>query len=65
MDSIGAELTAFKMAVPNYGYFLDDDLSSLTQGYVPATLVPPEVLSRILDGIHLGGIQEGGIRGQS
>ena len=31
MHSIRAELTAFKMAVHNYGYILDDALSSLTQ----------------------------------
>ena len=53
-----AELIAFKMAVHNYGYILDDALSSLTRGYIPATLVPPEVLKSILDGIQLDKMQE-------
>ena len=49
---------AFKMAVHNFGYILDDALSSLTRGYIPATLVPPEVLTSILDGIQLDKMQE-------
>ena len=53
LDTIRAELIAFKMAVHNYGYIMDDALSSLTRGYIPATLVPSEVLTKILDGIHL------------
>ena len=57
-DTIRAELIAFKMAVHNYGYILDDALSSLTRGYIPATLVPPEVLTSILDGIQLDKTQE-------
>ena len=48
MDLVRAELTAFKMAVHNYGYILD----------VPATLVPTEVLMSILDGIHLDEMQK-------
>ena len=46
------------MAVHNYGYILDDALSSLTRGYIPATLVPLEVLTSILDGIQLDKMQE-------
>ena len=57
-DTIRAELIAFKMAVHNYEYILDDALSSLTRGYIPATLVPPEVLTIILDGIQLDKMQE-------
>ena len=48
-----AELIACKMAAHNYGYVLDDALSSLTRGYVTATLVPPEGITNSLDGIRL------------
>ena len=58
LETIRAELIAFKMAVHNYGYILDDALSSLTRGYIPATLVPLGVLTKILDGIHLDKMQE-------
>ena len=58
LGTIPAELIAYKMAVHNYGYILDDTLSALARGFVPATLVPPEVLTDILDGIHLDKMQE-------
>ena len=58
LATIRAELIAYKMAVHNYGYILDDALSALARGFVPATLVPPEVMTDILDGIHLDKMQE-------
>ena len=58
LDLIRSELIAFKMAVHIFGYIWDDALSSLTQGYIPATLVPPEVLTSILDGMQLDKMQE-------
>ena len=58
LGTIRAELIAYKMAVHNYGYILDDALSALARGFVPATLVPPEVLTDNLDGTHLDMMQE-------
>ena len=49
----GRELTAFKVALHNFGYVLDDALGSLAQGHIPATLIPPEVLLQLLDGRQL------------
>ena len=58
MTALRSELIAYKVGLHNYGYVLDDALSSLALGYIPATLIPPEVLRNILDGLHRDKMQE-------
>ena len=38
--ALRAELAAFKVGLHNFGYILDDALSTLARGYIPVTLVP-------------------------
>ena len=58
MLALRAELAAFKVGLHNFGYILDDALSSLARGYIPATLVPPKVLRQVLNGLKLDRMQE-------
>ena len=53
MTAIRLELIAYKVALHNFGYVLDHALGSLAQGHIPATLIPPEVLLQVLDGLQL------------
>ena len=53
MTAIRLELTAYKVALHNFGYVLDNALGSLAQGHIPATLIPPEVLLQVSDGRQL------------
>ena len=41
-----------------FGYILVDALSSLTRGLIPATLIPPEVLRKVHDGLRLDRMRE-------
>ena len=58
MLALRAELAAFKVGLHNFGYILDDALSRLARGYIPATLVPPKVLRQVLNGRKLDRMQE-------
>ena len=53
MTAIKLELIAYKVALHSFGYVLDGALGSLAQGHIPATLIPPEVLLQVLDGLQL------------
>ena len=53
MTAINFELIAYKVALHNFGYVLADALRSLAQGHILATLIPPEVLLQVLDGLQL------------
>lgn len=58
MTSIGEELIAFKTGLHNFGYILDDALGSLTRGFIPSSLIPPEVLRKVIGATHVEGMQE-------
>ena len=58
MTAIRLELFAYKIILPDFGYVLDDALGSLAQGYIPATLIPPEVLWQFFDGLQLDTLKE-------
>ena len=53
ITAIRLKLIAYKVALHNFGYVLDDALGSLAQGHIPATWIPPEVLLQVLDGLQL------------
>ena len=52
MTALHSELIAYEVGLHIYGYVLDNALSSLAIGYIPATLIPPEVLRNISDGLR-------------
>ena len=58
MLALRAELAAFKVELHNFGYILDDALSSLARGFVPAKHVSPKVLQQVLNGLKLDRMQE-------
>ena len=58
LNALREELIAFKIGLHNFGYILDDALSSLTRGLIPASLIPPEVLQKVLDGLKLDRMRE-------
>ena len=58
LNALREELIAFKIGLHNFGYILDDALSSLTRGLIPAALIPPEVLQKVLDGLKLDRMRE-------
>ena len=51
-------MAAFKVGLHNFGYILDDALSSLARGYIPATIVPPKILRQVLNGLKFDRMQE-------
>ena len=58
LNALREELIAFKIGLHNFGYILDEAFSSLTRGLFPATLIPPEVLKKVLDGLKLYRMRE-------
>ena len=58
MTALRSEMIAYKVGLHSYGYALDDALSSLAIGNIPATLIPLEVLRNILDGLRRDKMQE-------
>ena len=53
MQTLKAELVAYKIGLHNFGYILYDALNSLANGRLPATLVRPDALRKMLDGLRL------------
>ena len=57
-DTLLTELLDYQVGLHNFVYILDDALASLTKGFIPATLVPPEALLNFLNNIRVDGMQE-------
>ena len=57
-DTLLTELLDYQVGLHNFGTKLDDALASLTKGFIPATLVPPEALLKLLNIIRVDGMQE-------
>ena len=57
-DTLLTELLDYQVVLHNFGNILDDALASLTKGFIPATLVPPEALLNLLNNIRVDGMQE-------
>ena len=48
LNALREELIAFKIGLHNFGYILDDALSSLTRWLILAALILPKVLQKVL-----------------
>ncbi|XP_075253164.1 uncharacterized protein LOC142344967 [Convolutriloba macropyga] len=58
LNALSEEIIAFKIVLHNFEYLLDGDLSSVSRGLIPATMIPPEVLQRILEFLMLDRMRE-------
>ena len=58
IQSWKSEMVAYKVGLYNFGNVLDDALNSLANGRLPATLVQPEQLLKMLEGLQLRDVHE-------
>ena len=58
LNALREKLIAFKIGLHSSGYIFEDALTSLTRRIIPATLMQPEMLHRILDNLKLDFMRE-------
>ena len=57
-DTLLAEILDYQVGLHNFGYVLDDALAALAKGFIPAALIPPKALLKVLNNIQVDGMQE-------